>query len=187
MLLPTMERVIRWVLPGILLIVVSCGDFQDPASGLAPHSAAVSNPQEADTTSLLLSPVPHESGDVGTVLQSTTDVNGPGGPPSAFQHSWPASASSPTQMEQASPAFSTGESRVSPVTLAWNPSPSRNATGYYVHVLSLPSRFMFTADAGSSTSLTLTVPTGETYYFSVTVYNTAGESDRSAYLKHMLP
>ncbi len=221
MLHPTMERVIRWILPGMLLIVVSCGDFQDPASGLAPHNAAVSDPHQAETASLLLSPMPHESGDVadtrildrsvpstsvgsdpiaasgttpfassdatGAVPQSTTDLDGPGRGASAFQHSSAASTPSQTQMEQASPALSTGESRVSPVTLAWDPSSSGNATGYQVHVLSLPSRLMFTTDAGPSTSLTLTLPTGETYFFSVTAYNAAGESDRSAYLKHMLP
>ena len=61
------------------------------------------------------------------------------------------------------------------VTLGWNPSTSPNIAGYNVHYGLASGNYTVKVPAGTNTSARITgLVEGQTYYFVVTVYNTAG-------------
>jgi len=76
-----------------------------------------------------------------------------------------------------SPPTSTTKS----ATLAWNAVTNTPITGYRVYVGEAPRLYTRTISAGTLTSATVSnLTVGKTYYFSVTAYNSAGESPGSA-------
>jgi hypothetical protein len=65
-------------------------------------------------------------------------------------------------------------------TLAWNPVTDPTLGGYNVHVGTASGHYTRTITVGNLTSYTVdSLTTGTTYYFTVTAYNSAGESSPS--------
>jgi len=61
------------------------------------------------------------------------------------------------------------------VTLAWDPSPSPSIAGYYLYSGNSSSNYTDKLFVGNNTSVVLTnLVAGNTYYFAVTSYNSAG-------------
>lgn len=76
---------------------------------------------------------------------------------------------------------STSTTTTKSATLAWNAVTNTPITGYRVYVGEAPRLYTRTISAGTLTSATVSnLTVGKTYYFSVTAYNSAGESPGSA-------
>ena len=66
------------------------------------------------------------------------------------------------------------------VTLAWNPNPEPDITGYRVSYGTTSGQYTTSVDVGNTTSYTVTnLFAGQTYYFAVQAYNAAGTSPYS--------
>ncbi len=75
------------------------------------------------------------------------------------------------------------------ITLAWDPSPSTNVTGYNVYYGTAPRTYSTAVNAGFSTTQVITNLTrGATYYFSATALDQNGlESEYSSELAYTVP
>ncbi len=159
------------------LLLVSCGDFQDPATGsqgtILSHPSVSQTPQQpiGENGSPL---TPSASGDavdpanvpatadraaasyetIGGGSQRDTPVNG--------------SAAEPLRSENRPPTRT--------VMFIWSPSSSGNAAGYRAYITALSTSVRQTFDAGFEPQLTVDLPIGERYDLTVTAYNAAGES-----------
>jgi hypothetical protein len=139
----------------LLLFTVSCGDFQDPASG--------SLVQSGSSGTELINPSTSESGenpaghDDGRAPRST-DVSALG----LFA------------------AGSPGETRS--VTLGWDPSSSEGVLGYKVYLIAVSTAVEQIIDVGQATSVAVPLKLGESYGFTVTAYNSSWESQSLPYL-----
>src|SRR5215475_2676880 len=61
------------------------------------------------------------------------------------------------------------------VTLAWDPSPSPQATGYLLYYGTTSGQYSVNVDTGQATTAALSgLQAGQTYYFAVLAYNAAG-------------
>ncbi len=61
------------------------------------------------------------------------------------------------------------------VTLAWDPETDPSVAGYKVYYGTASRSYQYNNDAGKNTTSTVSnLPTGTTYYFSVTAYDTTG-------------
>jgi hypothetical protein len=69
------------------------------------------------------------------------------------------------------------------VTLNWDPSPSHDALGYKVYLIAISTSAQQAFDTGPATELQVTLPPGESYYFTVTGYNAAGEGPPAPYFR----
>lgn len=159
------------------LLLVSCGDFQEPATGSQgtslSHSFVSQTPQQpiGENGSPLTpstsgdaidpanvpapadrAPAPYET--IGGGSQRDAPVNG--------------SAAEPLRSENRPPTRA--------VTFMWSPSPSGNAAGYRAYITTLSTSVQQTIDAGADFQLTVELPIGERYDLTVTAYNAAGES-----------
>jgi hypothetical protein len=73
-----------------------------------------------------------------------------------------------------------GGGTTSTATLRWNAVTSTPVTGYKVYVGEAPRQYSRSITVGNVTSSTInSLTVGRTYYFTVTAYNSAGESPRS--------
>lgn len=80
-----------------------------------------------------------------------------------------------------SPSTTSPPTTTKSATLAWNAVTNTSITGYRVYVGEAPRIYTRTISAGTLTSATVSnLTVGKTYYFSVTAYNSAGESPGSA-------
>ena len=62
------------------------------------------------------------------------------------------------------------------VTLAWNPSPAANATGYNIYYGVASGTYTSMINVGTATNATIPgLVAGVTYYFAATTYNASGE------------
>jgi hypothetical protein len=61
------------------------------------------------------------------------------------------------------------------VTAAWNPNPELNIAGYKLSYGSSSGSYTSTMDVGNVTNAVVQIVTGQTYYFVVQAYNTAGQ------------
>lgn len=159
------------------LLLASCGDFQDPATGsqgtILSHPSVSQTPQQpigendspltpstsGDTVDPVNVPVPADKAPasnetIGGGSQRDTPVNGPAAQPFGLGNR------SPTRT----------------VTFMWSPSSSGNAAGYRAYITALSTSVRQTIDAGSEPRLTIDLPIGERYDLTVTAYNAAGES-----------
>jgi len=171
----TIHTVLWPFLSGLLL--VSCGDFQEPATGsqgtILSHPSVSQTPQQpiggndspltpstsGDAVDPANGPTPAERAPasyqtIGGGTQRDTPVNG--------------SAAEPLRSESRPPTRT--------VTLIWSPSSSGNAAGYRAYITALSTLVRQTIDAGSEPQLTVDLPIGERYDLTVTAYNAAGES-----------
>ena len=144
---------ILWpILSWMLLITASCGDVQDPASG--PQGTNLSYPS--------VSQAPQQQ-----IGGSESQLTPPPPVYAADSASLPAPTDWPPQQKS--------------VTLGWNPSLSADATGYKVHIITVSGLVRYAFDAGPATQLTVDLPIGERYLFTVVAYNAGGESPPAGY------
>lgn len=153
--------------PFVLLVMASCGDFQDPASGsqeasLSLPSVSQAPQQQIDGTDSQLTPPPPEN---------TVD---PARPPIS---TGTAPTSPPLQVEvwDKPPTKS--------VTFEWNRSPSGNTDGYKMKITTLSPLTQYTFETGSETRLTVDLPMGRSYFATVFAYNDAGQSPAADYIR----
>ncbi len=79
-----------------------------------------------------------------------------------------------------SPANTPPPSTTSSATLTWNAVTGTPVSGYKVYVGEAPGSYTRTINVGTVTSSTVnSLTVGRMYYFAVTAYNSAGESDPS--------
>lgn len=79
-----------------------------------------------------------------------------------------------------SPATQPPPSTTSSATLTWDAVTGTPISGYKVYVGEAPRQYTQTINVGTVTSSTVnSLTVGRTYYFAVTAYNSAGESDPS--------
>lgn len=197
------------VLTGLLLITASCGDFQDPASGvqgshlthpaltqitsqqpggdgsyIAPPPAEY--PGDQASRPLPVDPVPSSTGTIGTggntTLNETTSIY-PAGPTPSLP------APEATQLPSQAPAnpmpqaLAWEKPETQPVTFEWNPSSSGDAAGYILRVSTASAQAHYTFKTGKETRLSVDLPRGESYIATVLAYNTAGESLPADYIR----
>lgn len=182
---PSSTQTILWpFLAGALLSTASCGNFQDPASGLQATTLSqpsVSPPaplqQIGGSESQLTLPPPAYAvipaslpAPTGTAPASTNTF---GTGPRSDTLVTPPPHSGTTQL-------STNEEnnwpRTKSVNFGWDPSPSGNAKGYKVYVTAVPGSMQYVYDVSSETQLKVTLPIGMSYKFTVIAYNAAGDS-----------
>ena len=173
------RAILMAVLSGLSFITASCGDFQDPASGQSNRTMANSGPQGADSTSpsspqapmpganggenQMAALPPTHAGDVGQSIAPTETTSSPA---DALGSLLAPSGNSPMTKS---------------VTLGWDPSQS--ALGYKVYLIATSSSAQQIFDTGPLTQLEVTLPLGESYYFTVAGYNAAGEGPPAPYLR----
>jgi hypothetical protein len=76
-----------------------------------------------------------------------------------------------------SPATTTTSSTTKSATLTWNAVTGTTISGYKIYVGEAPKLYTRTITVGTVTSSTVnSLTVGRTYYFTVTAYNSAGES-----------
>lgn len=74
------------------------------------------------------------------------------------------------------------------VTLAWDPSPSTNVTGYNIYYGPNSRAYTNKVDVSNVTNATLTLRYGTLYYFAATAYDGSGlESDFSNEVSYQFP
>ena len=142
------------VLSGLLISTVSCGDFQDSASG-APNQSGLSEAELVD------------------------QAGGPEATPADHQdghHSLDPTLAALMLAATESPR----ESRS--VTLGWDPSASEGVLGYKVHLIAVSTEIEQIIDVGAATSLAVPLKIGESYGFTVTAYNSSMESQALPYM-----
>lgn len=170
------------------LLLVSCGDFQDPATG--SQGTILSHPSVSQTPQQPIggndSPLtPATSGDAVDPANVAAPTDGS----SAAEPFVPQPQAGNTQLSTGGGAnmppwlsrdgLQPEPLRSSPtrtVTLMWSPSSSGNAAGYRAYITALSTSVRQTIDAGSEPRLTVDLPIGERYDLTVTAYNAAGES-----------
>jgi len=152
---PYPKIILTAYLLAITMAIAACGDFQDPGR---EQSGAVTPTSEAEFVN-------------ATALQQSlaAEVN-----PQMLPNTTP-SSSDATQNVQ--PAGTSPDVRT--VTLSWEPS--LGAVGYKVYLRSALSTEGLTIDTGMATELKQRLRTGF-YGFSVTAYNTHGESSQPPFV-----
>ena len=167
---------ILWLfLSGLLL--VSCGDFQEPATGsqgtILSHPSLSRTPQQsigANDSPL----TPSTSGDA--VDPANVPAPADRAPASYETIGEGSQRDTPVNGTAAEPLRSENRSPTRTVTFMWSPSSSGNAAGYRAYITALSTSVRQTIDAGSEPQLTVDLPIGERYDLTVTAYNAAGES-----------
>lgn len=167
-------RTTLWpVLTGLLLVTASCGDFQDPASGVQgsqlthPALTQVTSPQTGGDESYIAPPPAEYPGD-----QASRPL--PGDPV-------PSSTGTPSGPPPQALAWEKPETQ--PITFEWNPSPSGDAAGYKILVSTVSAKTQYAFETGPETRLTVNLPKGESYYATVLAFNSAGQSPRTDYIR----
>jgi hypothetical protein len=172
------------------LLLVSCGDFQDPATGsqgtILSHPSVSQTPQQpiGENGSPL---TPSTSGDVVDPADVLPPADG-----STAEPFFPPPQSGNTQLStgggdnmppwlsregrQPEPLRSENRPQTRTVTFIWSPSSSGNVAGYRAYITALSTSVRQTIDAGSEPQVTVDLPIGERYDLTVTAYNAAGES-----------
>ncbi len=153
--------------PVMLLVMASCGDSQDPASGsqappLSDPSVSQAPQQQIDgSDSQLRSPPPENTVDPARLPISTGTA--PTSPP-------------PQEVVWEQP-------QTKSVTFEWNPSPSGNADGYKIKITTLSPLTQYAFETGPETRLTVDLPMGKSYFATVFAYNDAGQSPAADYIR----
>jgi len=131
----------------MLLVIASCGDFQDTAPAPSSRVTIISNPAEVGMTN-----------------------------PSGNQESQP-NFTEQNRQEVASTASVFGTDPFTPsrtVELSWDPSPG--ALGYKMQLKEMSTSILQIIDTGAATQQYVLLKLGEIYAFTVTAYNSSGES-----------
>jgi hypothetical protein len=141
---------------GLSVVTASCGDLQDPASGLSDQSSV----SEIEFTNPSAEEAQGNPAEQKQNAQSTpvTDLAG--------------FALLATQSPE--------ETR--PVTLGWDPSSSEGVLGYKVYLVAVSTAVEHIIDVGPATTVALPLKIGETYGFTVTAYNASMESQALPYM-----
>ena len=72
----------------------------------------------------------------------------------------------------------TAQSPTAQVTLAWDDSPSAEVAGYLLYYGIQSRTYTASIDVGMATTYTITgLPSGQTYYFAVTAYDSTGDAE----------
>lgn len=159
------------------LLLVSCGDFQEPASG--SQGTILSQPSPSQTPQQPIggndSPLtPSTSGDAGDPANVPAPADR--APASYETIGGGTPRDTPVNGSAAEPLRSENRPQTRTVTFIWSPSSSGNAAGYRAYITTLSNSVQQTFDAGSEPQLTVDLPIGERYDLTVTAYNAAGES-----------
>lgn len=195
----------RILLTGLLLLTASCGDLQDPASNSSTAGAIAPEALVPDLIQPSFAP-PHDPSQYeSTGLQSPAD---PALPPA---HSLPDQLHNPSESSELpdnvppsqlspivtpppadgianAPPWQTRESpALKTVTLAWEPPPTGNTSGYKVTITSESMAPLEPFDVGQATQLTVTLLAGNRYSFAVVGYNAAGDSPPATLFSVALP
>lgn len=205
----SLRAILCLVLTGLLLVTASCGDFQDPASGVQrshlthPALTQVTSPQTGGDGSYIAPPPAEYPGDQAsrplpadslppstgaietgsnTTLNETTFLS-----PAEPTPSLPAPGA--TQLPNQAPAnpmpqtLTWEKPETKSITFEWNPSPSGDAAGYIVRVSTASAQTHYTFQTGQETRLVVDLPKGESYIATVLAYNIAGESLPADYIR----
>lgn len=191
---------ILWPFLSVMLLA-SCGDFQDPASGsqgttLSQPSASQAPRQQIDGSESRLTPASAANAVDPASLPARTGTApppsetfgaGPRGDTLASESEAgqvsPPSLSETTQTTQLSTGGGDNRPQTKSVTLAWDPSPSGDAAGYKVYITMVSTSVQYAFDAGPETQFQIDLPIGKSYYFTVTGYNAAGEGPPAIYFR----
>ena len=133
---------------GILLIVtVSCGDFQDPAPAPSGGVTLISNPSEGELTK----PIENQESQPNLADQSRQEVQ-------STESLFGTDPSSPRRT----------------VKFSWDSSPG--ALGYKMQLKEISTSILQIIDTGPATKQDIPLKLAEIYSFTVTAYNASGES-----------
>lgn|SRR5262249_4333705 len=152
------DLILSAFLLGLSIVTVSCGDFQDPAPG---SSAGVTRISEAEFTNRtgIADSQPNPSEQHGQTVPNTT-------------------VSNLGKSLIVPPASTSPEMRT--VTFSWDPS--QDAHGYKVYLITASTLGQDIIDTGQTTVLKVSLRVGEWYGFTVSAYNTSGESPRASFV-----
>lgn len=171
---PFASAVLGASLIGMSLLTVSCGDFQDPASGSSAGTTQIStqgteftNPSSTHASQQI------PAGQDGQTAERPLPVGGNSGD-SPISPTTPSSSGTPgAPSSETVPALRS-------ITFAWDPS--QGALGYKVYLIATSTLGQRIIDTGPATQLAVPLQVGESYAFTVTAYNASGESPQPPFV-----